>query len=100
MFRELVRKKQQLSSQECSEILLQQTRCVLSVNGDDGYPYGMPMNYFYDEESGHIFMHGGKSGHKIDAIKRDARVSLCVFEQGEKKNDDWFYTVRSVFIFG
>ena len=100
MFRELMRKKQQLSLAECEELLKQEKRCVLSVGGDEGYPYGMPMNYYYDEESGHIFMHGGRTGHKIDAIIRNDKVSVCVYEQGTKYNDDWFYTVRSVIVFG
>ena len=42
-FREMKRQKQQLSNEECLQLLKQETRCVLSVNGDEGYPYGMPM---------------------------------------------------------
>lgn len=50
MFREMLRKKQQLSEEECINILKNQLRGVLSVLGDDEYPYGMPMNHFYCEE--------------------------------------------------
>jgi len=46
MFRELARKKQQISDEECRRILAEEPRGVLSVLGDDDYPYGMPMNYF------------------------------------------------------
>ncbi|MBR0385738.1 MAG: pyridoxamine 5'-phosphate oxidase family protein [Erysipelotrichaceae bacterium] len=99
-FREMKRQKQQLSNEECLQLLKQETRCVLSVNGDEGYPYGMPMNYWYDENSGSIYMHGGKTGHKIEAIRKNDKVSLCICEHGERKNGDWFYTVRSVIIFG
>ena len=49
MFRELTRKKQALSIEECKEILKQEVRGVLAVNGDDGYPYALPINYYYDE---------------------------------------------------
>ena len=44
MFRELLRKKQALGEEECREILKTAKRGVLSVLGDGGYPYGMPMN--------------------------------------------------------
>ena len=47
MFREMMRKKQALSLEECKEILKTETRGVLSVMGENGYPYGMPMNHFY-----------------------------------------------------
>ena len=50
MFREVRRFKQRLNRDECLEILKQTKRGVLSVNGDDGYPYGVPLNHYYDEE--------------------------------------------------
>ena len=49
MFREMLRKKQQISDAECIEILKQEKRGVLSVLGDDDYPYGMPLNHFYSQ---------------------------------------------------
>ena len=45
MFRDLARKKQKLTDEECKEILNQELRGVLAVNGDDGYPYALPINY-------------------------------------------------------
>ena len=59
MFRELIRKNKQLPEQEVIEILKEEKRGVLSVLGDDGYPYGTPMNHWYNEEDGKIY--GGKS---------------------------------------
>ena len=52
MFRKMLRFKQQLSDEECIYILKNQLRGVLSVHGDDGYPYGLPINYYYCEEDG------------------------------------------------
>ena len=85
MFREMLRKKQQLSQEECIEILKKQLRGVLSVIGDDEYPYGMPMNHFYCEEDGKIYFHGSKMGHKIDAMKRHNKVSFCVYDEAFKR---------------
>ena len=100
MFRDLARKKQRLSPEECVEILKTQTRGVLSVNGDDGYPYGMPMNHFYNEADGCVYFHTGRYGHRTDALKKDGRVSLCVYDQGYRKEGEWAYNVKSVIVFG
>ena len=54
MFRELVRIKQRMPMEDCIELLKNETRGVLSVLGDDDYPYGAPINHYYDEESGKI----------------------------------------------
>jgi nitroimidazol reductase NimA-like FMN-containing flavoprotein (pyridoxamine 5'-phosphate oxidase superfamily) len=52
MFRKMVRFKQQLPEEECIGILTKQLRGVLSVLGDEGYPYGLPINhYFWRTES-------------------------------------------------
>ena len=61
MFRALARKKQQISREECIDLLTRETRGVLSVIGDGGYPYGMPMNHFYCPEDGKIYFHCGKT---------------------------------------
>ena len=39
MFCELRRKKQQLSEQECTQILDKELSGVLATFGDEGYPY-------------------------------------------------------------
>ena len=52
MFREIRRKKKQIDTQSAESLLEQSRRGVLAVNGDDGYPYAIPINYFYDRETG------------------------------------------------
>lgn len=100
MFREMRRSKQELDQQQCIEILKNEPRGVLSVLGDGGYPYGMPMDHWYDEKEGKIYFHGAKSGHKIDAIKKCDKVSFCVFDKGYRKEDEWALNIRSVVVFG
>ncbi|MBQ6560057.1 MAG: pyridoxamine 5'-phosphate oxidase family protein [Erysipelotrichaceae bacterium] len=99
MFREMLRKKQQLSKEECEDILRQQMRGVLSVLGDDDYPYGMPLNHYYAED-GCLYFHGGKVGHKIDAFKRYDKASFCVYDEGFRNEGEWFLNIRSVIVFG
>ncbi len=100
MFREMMRIRQQLPQEECIEILKKEPRGVLSVLGDDGYPYGMPINQFYCEEDGKIYFHSGKKGHKVDAIKRCDKASFCVYDQGYRREGEWALNIRSVIVFG
>ena len=96
----MLRKKQQLPEEECIEILKNELRGVLSVIGDDDYPYGMPINHFYCEEDGKIYFHSGRKGHKIDAMKSHAKASFCVYDQGFRREGEWALNIRSVIVFG
>ena len=100
MFREMLRKKQALTEEECIRILKEEPRGVLSVLGDDGYPYGMPLNHYYCEEDGKLYFHSGKAGHKVDAMKRNEKASFCVYDAGYRKEGEWALNIRSVIVFG
>lgn len=100
MFREMLRKKQQLTQDECIRILKEELRGVLSVLGDDGYPYGVPINHYYCEQDGKLYFHGGKKGHKIDAIRRYDKASFCVYDDGFRKEGEWPLHIKSVIVFG
>ena len=100
MFRRMARIKQQIPDEECIRILKEQKRGVLSVLGDDGYPYGVPLNHWYNEEDGCLYFHGGMQGHKIDALKKCDKVSFCVLDDGYRKEGDWALTFKSVIVFG
>ncbi|MBR6619964.1 MAG: pyridoxamine 5'-phosphate oxidase family protein [Clostridia bacterium] len=100
MFRELTRKNKQLSNDDCINILIKEKRGVLSVNGDEGYPYGMPMNHFYNEADGCIYFHCGKNGHRLDSLKANNKVSFCVYDEGCKNDGEWALNIKSVIVFG
>lgn len=100
MFREMRRFKQQISEEECIRILKEQPRGVLSLIGDDGYPYGIPISHWYCEEDGKIYFHGAKTGHKIDSIAKCDKVSFCVYDEGYRKEGEWALNINSVIIFG
>lgn len=61
LFREMRRIKQQLSKEDCEDILLRGKTGVLAVLGDGGYPYTVPINYYYTD--GKIYLHCAKTGH-------------------------------------
>ena len=100
MFREMRRKNQALSEKECIRILTEELRGVLSVNGDDGYPYGTPIDHWYNAEDGKIYFHSGKIGHRVDAMKADPRASFCVHDSGFRREGEWALNISSVIVFG
>lgn len=98
MFREMRRCNQQLSMEECIEILQKGTSGVLAVSGDDGYPYAVPLSYAY--QNGALWFHGATSGHKLDAIARSSKVSFCVIDADEVWPEKLTTVYRSVIVFG
>lgn len=100
MFREMRRIKQQISSEECKEILENEKRCVVSFIGDEDYPYAIPMNYYYDREKDSIYLHSAKEGYKIDAIKRSNKICFVTWNKGFKDEGEWSWNVTSVVVSG
>ena len=100
MFRKMSRPQQLLSQEECLDLLKQEPRGVLSVLGDDDYPYGLPLDFFYAPEDGKLYFHCGKTGHKLDALRRHDKASFCVMDKGYHKDGDWALTINSVIVFG
>lgn len=98
MFRELSRKNKALSAKECESVLTNEKRGVLSIIGDGGYPYGMPMNHLYKD--GCLYFHCGKAGHRIDALQKCSKASFCVTDGGHRDEGEWAYVFKSVIVFG
>lgn len=66
MFRPIRKKKNELSTEDTRQILREARRGVLAVNGEDGYPYAIPINFIYDETAGRIYFtlpHRTQAGH-------------------------------------
>ena len=99
-FRPMRRIKQQLPDEEAMEVLKNAKRGVLSVIGDDGWPYGVWLNPHYREADGRIYFHGAKEGHKIDSLRKDDRVTFTAIDEGVRDEGGWAYTFRSVVVFG
>ena len=98
MFREMRRKRQALSGEEISSVLYRGTSGVLALSGDDNYPYAVPISYVYDGEK--IYFHCAKSGHKLDAIQQNGKVSFCVIDQDKIVPEKYTSYFRSVIAFG
>ena len=97
-FRPMRRFKQAASEQECIALLQTAPRGVLSVLGDGGYPYGVPLNFIY--ENGKLYFHCAVEGHKIDALRACEKASFCVLSEATKNPDEWWNCFTSVICFG
>ena len=98
MFRKMRRIKQQLSETQCIDILTREPRGVLAVLGDEGYPYAVPLDFFYRD--GRLYFHSAMEGHKVDALKACDKASFCVMDQGQRTEGDWALWFNSVICFG
>ena len=100
MFRPIRKKKNEISTDAAKALLRSSRRGVLAVNGDDGYPYAIPINYLYDEENEKIIFHGAKAGHKVDALKKNDKICFTVFGNEMVKEEAWAPFLQSVVVFG
>ena len=98
VFREMRRKRQELPQQEVLDILRRGTSGVLALLGDNDYPYAVPISYVYDE--GKIYFHSAKSGHKLDGLRKSAKVSFCVIDKDVVVPEKYTTYFRSVIAFG
>ncbi len=100
MFREIRREKNELNVEDVKQLLKTAKRGVLAINSEDGYPYGLPINYFYDEENKKIYFHSSKVGYKVELLKKSDKVSFTIFGEEIFKEESWAPYVRSVIVFG
>ena len=102
MFRKMRRFKQQISFEECQEILKRASSGVLGLYGDDGYPYTVPVSFVYEpgEGLGTIGFHCAKTGHKLDAIRRNDKCSFTVIDRDEVMPRERTTKFCSVIAFG
>ena len=96
--REMRRKNQLLSNEECIAVLNRGTSGTLALLGDDDYPYAVPLSYVYVNNK--LFFHSSGQGHKIDAINKNGKASFCVIDQDEIIPNEYTTYFRSVILFG
>ena len=99
-FRKMRRFKQQITQEECVEILKSAPRGILAFHGENGYPYAIPLNQYYDEEDGKLYFHGAKQGLKLDLMQRDNKVCFTAMDEGFVREGEWALNIRSVVCLG
>ena len=100
MFRDIRKKKNQISTEAAEQLLREARRGILAVNGREGYPYAIPINYYYDREAQKIYFHGARAGHKVEAIRACDKVCFTVYGNETIKDLPWAPYVQSAVVFG
>lgn len=89
----------QLSPEETERYLREQNWGILSVHGDGGFPYGVPMNYIWDQ--GTVLLHAtSENSHRLDALQKDDKVCFTVVPEHHLDRDRWTTDYASVIVFG
>ena len=96
--RPMRRANQALDAATCEAVLRRGRTGVLAVTGEDGWPYAVPLNYVYAD--GTLWFHCATEGHKVEAIRREPRVSFCVVDQDTVLPERFSTAYRSVIVFG
>ena len=100
MFRDIRKKKNQISTEAAEQLLREARRGILAVNGREGYPYAIPINYYYDREAQKIYFHGARAGHKVEAIRACDKVCFTVYGNETVKDATWAPYLQSAVVFG
>lgn len=100
MFRSLRNQKKAISEESAKTLLKEAPRAILSVNGDDGYPYAVPVNYLYDEDKNRIYFHSLKGGYKVECMDKSDKVCFTACGKEMIKEEAWAPFVQSVVVFG
>lgn len=100
LFRAIKKKKSIINTDDMDLILKNARRGVIAVNGDNGYPYAIPINYLYDSSAQKIYFHGARTGHKVDSILACDKVCFVVYGNEIIKEEAWAPFMQSVVVFG
>ena len=96
---EMRRSDRKLSDSETRQILRTGEYGVLSTIGKDGFPYGIPLSYVFDNEN--IYFHGTvNAGHKLENLKFSDKVCFTVVGKTEVLPDKFSTKYESVIVFG
>lgn len=98
MFKEMRRSDKMLTNEEMLEIMSTAEYGILSTIGDDGFPYGVPVNFVYQDDT--VYFHSALTGHKSDNLEFNNKVSFCVVKDVALIPDDFNTKFKSVIAFG
>lgn len=98
MFHEMRRVNKKMEDNEAFELLKNCEYGILSTIGEDGYPYGVPVNYVCSENE--ILFHCAVEGHKIDNINYSDKVSFCTVDDTKVVPENFTSKYKSVIAFG
>ena len=75
MIHDMRRIDRELGETEARAIMARADHGFLATIGEDGWPYAVPLNHVLDSDL--LYVHCALSGHKLDNIAHEERVSYC-----------------------
>lgn len=99
MFRDMTRGECRMTDEEAERALKAETWGVLSLHGDGGFPYGVPMNYAW--VNGCVLLHcDAENSHRLDSLRCSEKVCFTVVPKHELDRERWSASYVSVIVFG
>jgi len=87
-----------LDEKEAESIFRESKIGFLSVDGESGYPYGVPVNFAY--MNGKIAFHCACEGRKAEAMKRNSKVAFCAVSHMETVPEEFTTIYKSAMASG
>jgi len=101
MFRNIRRKNRELTGERICQLLDESEYGFLSLGtSENGYAYGVPLNYVFDRDSNSLYFHCASEGQKLDEIRRNNKVSFCVVGTTKPIAEQFTTLYESVIVFG
>jgi uncharacterized protein len=92
------RSDREITIQNAKDILDNAEYGIMSTVSKDGQPYGLPLSYVYKNEG--IYFHCAISGHKLENIEHNSKVSFCVVGKTKVLPDKFGTEYESAVVFG
>jgi nitroimidazol reductase NimA-like FMN-containing flavoprotein (pyridoxamine 5'-phosphate oxidase superfamily) len=92
------RSDREITIQEAKDLLVNAEYGIMSTVGKDGQPYGVPLSYVYKNDC--IYFHCAVSGHKLENIEDNPKVSFCVVGRTRILPEKFATEYESAVVFG
>jgi len=92
------RSDREITIQEARGLLENAEYGIMSTVTKDGQPYGMPLSYVYKNDC--IYFHCAISGHKLENIEHNPKVSFCIVGKTKVLPDKFATEYESAVVFG
>lgn len=92
------RSDREIAVQEAKDLLDNAEYGIMSTVSKNGQPFGLPLSYVYKNHC--IYFHCAVSGHKLENIEHNPKVSFCVVGETKVLPDKFATKYESAVVFG
>lgn len=92
------RSDRQMANDKALQLLQGAEYGILTTTGEDGYPYGVPISFAYQE--GYLYFHSATEGKKLRNIAFNPKVQFVIVGDTEVLDSKFSTNYESVMAFG